>query len=131
MVKINDDEKIKMFEMRVRGCTLQEIGNKYGITKERVRQILQSYISRSTSMVRGREGIIYPNISTWLRDNDVSLEEFKKALETEQNLKYKSATRISHILKGKGEFTMAEIRAILKVTGMTFEKAFQKDKGEK
>lgn len=130
MQKINDKDKIKMFEMRIRGCTLQEIGDEYGITRERVRQIMQSSISRSTSMIRGREGIIYPNISKWLKDNDVSLEEFKSALQIEQNLKYKNATRLSHILKGKGEFSMSEIRGILKITNMTFEEAFQSNKEE-
>ncbi|MBY7007906.1 XRE family transcriptional regulator [Clostridium botulinum] len=122
---INDKDKIKMFEMRTRGCTLAEIGEMYGITRERVRQILKSAISRSTSMVRGREGIIYPNISKWLKDNDVSIEEFAEYLGKEQNFKKKKVTRLSHILKGKGEFTMQEILAVLKVTRMTFEQAFK------
>ena len=51
---INDKDKIKMFEMRVKGATLQEIGDKFGITREGVRQILKSTISRYTSMIRGR-----------------------------------------------------------------------------
>lgn len=76
----NDKDKVKMFEMRLNGCTLQEIGNEFGITRERVRQILNSVTRRGTSMIRGREGIIYPNISKWLKDNDISLEEFAAML---------------------------------------------------
>lgn len=122
---IGDEDKIKMFEMRVKGCTLQEIGDRYGITRERVRQILQSITSRSTSMVRGREGIIYPNIKKWLKDNDISIGEFAKLLGKEENIKMKTHTRLSHILKGKGDFTMTEVRSVLKVTDMTFEQAFK------
>lgn len=29
-----------MLSMRVKGCTLQEIGNEFGLSRERVRQIL-------------------------------------------------------------------------------------------
>ena len=95
---INDKDKIKMFEMRVKGATLQEIGDKFGITRERVRQILKSTISRETSMIRGREGIIYPNISKWLKDNDISISEFTEMLGKNKETP-KSVCRISHILK--------------------------------
>ena len=126
---INDKDKIKMFEMRVKGATLQEIGDKFGITRERVRQILKSTISRETSMIRGREGIIYPNISKWLKDNDISISEFTEMLGKNKETP-KSVCRISHILKGKTKqgFTMPEIRIVLEVTGMTFEKAFEECK---
>lgn len=122
---ISDKDRVKMFEMRVNGCTLADIADKYGITRQRVRQILQSNISNGAKMARGREGIIYPNIKKWLKDNDISIVEFAKLLGKEENIKMKTHTRLSHILKGKGDFTMTEVRSVLKVTNMTFEKAFE------
>ena len=75
---ISDKDRVKMFEMRVNGCTLADIADKYGITRQRVHQILQSNISNGAKMARGREGIIYPNIKKWLKDNDISIVEFAK-----------------------------------------------------
>lgn len=127
---ISNKDKVKMFEMRLEGCTLQEIADVHGVTRERVRQILQSVISRSTAMKRGREGIIYPNISEWMQDNDISIEDFGKLLGKEEGIKMKNHTRLSHILKGVGEFNMTEVKSVLKVTGMTFEKAFKLESEE-
>jgi hypothetical protein len=38
----NDERTLTIVEMRKRGNTLQEIGNTFGITRERVRQILEA-----------------------------------------------------------------------------------------
>jgi hypothetical protein len=129
---INDNDKIKMFEMRVRGCTLEEIGRTYSITRERVRQILKSATSRSTSLIRGRDGIIYPNISNWLRDNDYSIGEFAVMLGYKLGGN-RSATRLSHLLKDRHTqgFRMPQILKILEVTGMTFEEAFKLEEDNK
>lgn len=43
---INDRDKVKMFEMRVNGCTYEEIGHTFKVTRERVRQILKDTISK-------------------------------------------------------------------------------------
>ena len=40
-MKIGNAEKKEILAMRVDGYTYQEIGDKFGITKERVRQIIQ------------------------------------------------------------------------------------------
>lgn len=34
------EEKIKAFEMRMDGATLQQIGNEFGVTRECIRQVL-------------------------------------------------------------------------------------------
>ena len=47
---INDKDKVKMFEMRVKGGTYEQIGLIFNITRERVRQILKDAISRETTM---------------------------------------------------------------------------------
>ena len=47
---INDKDKVKMFEMRVKGGTYEQIGHIFNITRERVRQILKDAISRETTI---------------------------------------------------------------------------------
>lgn len=125
----SEDEIINMFALRVKGATLQEIGNEYGITRERVRQILRTYISKSTSMKRGREGIIFPNISLWLSNNKVSMQEFGTMIQKQKGFNgcKNSGNKVSNRLKGKGQFTLQEVEIILKITGMTFEEAFKRE----
>lgn len=46
---INDIDKVKMFEMRVKGCTYEQISKLFNVTRERVRQILKDAICRETT----------------------------------------------------------------------------------
>ena len=41
------EEKIDAFTMRLDGYTLQEIGDKYGLTKERIRQMFAAVTTES------------------------------------------------------------------------------------
>ena len=63
------EEKIDAFTMRLNGYTLQEIGDKYGLTRERIRQMFASITTESRI---SRKNYIYPNISDWMIDNNVS-----------------------------------------------------------
>ena len=120
---ISDKDRLRMFDMRLKGYTLEEIGLEFEISRERVRQIFRSAISRSTSLERGRKKIVYPNIAKWLKDNDVSIGEFAEKMGNKKN----SVTRLRHNLSNehtKG-FLMPEILKILEITGMSFEEAFK------
>lgn len=118
---ISSKDKVKMFEMRVSGCTLQEIGDEFGVTRERVRQILSGAIrERKTNM----NEIIYVNIAKWLKENEISLSKFSKMLDPKAN----SSTRLKNKLtKSKSELKISQIKKILEITGMTFEKAFEEE----
>ena len=130
---MTDKDKVKMFEMRLSGCTLQKIADKYGITRERVRQILLQSVTNRKVIRKDYEfdegnlaKVVYPNISDWLMINGISIPEFARELSQEQGINYKATTRLENALQDKVEFTMKEIVAILKVTGMNFEYAFRK-----
>lgn len=118
---MTDKDKVKMFEMRLRGCTLQEIGDKFGVTRERVRQILSEAIrQRNTNM----DEIIYVNIAKWLKQNEISLSKFSKMLDPKAN----SSTRLKNKLtKSKSELKISQIKKILEITGMSFEEAFEEE----
>lgn len=122
---INDNDKVNMFKMRMKGYTLEEIGKEYGVTRERVRQILKDATSGRTNNVRGRKGIVYPNISKWLRDNNLSIKEFSVLLGYAHT---NNSDKLRRLLKGKQQFKMNEILKILEITKMTFEEAFELDK---
>lgn len=118
---MTDKDKVKMFEMRLRGCTLQEIGDEFGFTRERVRQILSGAIrERKTNM----DEIIYVNIAKWLKQNEISLFKFSKMLDPKVN----SSTRLKNKLtKSKSELKISQIKKILEITGMSFEEAFEEE----
>lgn len=107
------EEKIDMFAMRANGCTLQQVADKYGITRERVRQILLAYTAPRKEKVYA-----YPNISNWMEENGVTLS----LLSDNCKLSYNT---VRGYLNGVRDPNFIFVQYILKETGMPFEVAFQ------
>ena len=107
------EEKIDMFSMRLNGCTLQQVAGKYGITRERVRQILFAYTAPRKEKVYA-----YPNISNWMVENGVTLSQLA------DNCKLSYST-VRGYLNGVREPNFIFVQYILKETGMPFDVAFQ------
>ena len=114
------EEKIDAFTMRLDGYTLQEIGDKYGLTRERIRQMFAAVTTESGI---SRKNYIYPNISDWMIGNNVSQGDLCKKLGCAQ-------TTISSYLIGKREPTFSFINLILELTKMPYEVAFSKERME-
>lgn len=106
------EEKIGMFCMRMDGYTLQEIGNKYGITREYVRQILDVGKRKDIS-----QKIVYPGLKQYLVENKMSVRKLSFLIGTQ----YQTALNTLH---GKSKPGMDVINKILQVTGLTYEEAF-------
>ena len=107
------EEKIDMFAMRSNGCTLQQVADKYGITRERVRQILFAYTAPRKEKVYA-----YPNISNWMEENGVTLSQLADNCKLSYNT-------VRGYLNGAREPNFIFVQYILKETGMPFEVAFQ------
>ncbi len=107
------EEKIDMFAMRLNGCTLQQVADKYGITRERVRQILFAYTAPRKEKVYA-----YPNISHWMAENGVTLSQLADNCKLSYNT-------VRGYLNGVREPNFIFVQYILKETGMPFEVAFQ------
>lgn len=114
------EEKIDAFTMRLNGYTLQEIGDKYGLTRERIRQMFASITTESGI---SRKNYIYPNISDWMIDNNVSQYDLCKKLGCVQ-------TTISSYLTGRKPPSFAFINLMLELTKMPYEVAFSKERLE-
>ena len=110
------EQKIDAFTMRIDGYTYQEIADKYTVTKQYIQQMLY-YICTKSGVIRKR--YVYPNIYEWMEQNDVTQFKLAKTLGISQKT-------ISSCLTGKFEPSMKFIKLVLKETGMTFEKAFEK-----
>jgi len=108
---------MKMFEMRVDGKTLEEIGQQFGITRQRVQQILDNKI-KCRSSGRTITKCAFPGLASYLRERYITMKAMSESLNCMSYYTFNAKMR------GKNQFTMPEIKAILAYTGMTFEEAF-------
>lgn len=106
-----------MFEMRLEGKSLAEIGQRFGITRERVRQLLDCCCKYGFKSLKN---CVFPGIANWLREQSLTIKEFGNEL----NMYGRTSQTLYHRLCGDTKFTLPETKAILAYTGMTFEEAF-------
>ena len=113
------EDIVIMFEKRISGATLEEIGKEFGVTRERVRQILEANVKNPVIKKSSGCKCIYPALTEWMMTNGCS--GYKLCHESGV-----SRTMVSFYnkLQGKNPFTITEIKQILAYTGMTFEEAF-------
>lgn len=114
---ITREQKVEMFKMRMNGVSFEEIGNKYGISKQRVQQLLQTTIHKPRELSRK---CVYPNLKKWCLEHDASFRQLALLAGI-------TPTTIYAKLSGEVSFTQKQIDKILGVTGMTYEEAFARE----
>lgn len=112
---MTNEQKIDIFAMRVNGYTYREIGEKYGISRERVQQILLTAVAP-----RKQKPGEYPNISTWMAECRVTVLKMSEESGIARNSIY-------GYLKGRQKPSFRFIAYITQKTGMPFEVAFAKE----
>lgn len=116
------EEKIAAYAMRLGGSSLQEVADKFGVSREYIRQITPP--TGTLAQTRSSyEKCIYPNISSWLYENRYSYNRFSKLICC-------TCTSIYNALIGKTDPSKCLIDKILDATGMTYEVAFEQKNGE-
>lgn len=127
MKQENKDRLLEMIKMRLDGCSYQEIGNKYGITKQCVQQSIANFTGKErTIRCSPLDKCIYPNIRKWMLDNNISMIKLSKICGLAET--HIGAVRTK--LNGEREFKISEIKAILKESGKTFEYMFSTEKNQ-
>jgi len=112
------EDVVVMFKMRVDGKTLEEIGKEFGVTRERVRQLLEAH-AKGISKEHNRCKSIFPGLRDWMLENCCA--GYKMCHETGLGITIQS---FYSKIQGKRPFKIDEIRKILAYTGLTFEEAF-------
>lgn len=110
------EDTITMFKMRIDGYSMEEIGKHFGVCRERVRQILDAVVK---SDCRGMAKCIYKGLREWMLTTGTSGYKIRRDIG-----KWNSVTLLYKRLAGEKQFDLAEIKAILAYTGLTFEEAF-------
>lgn len=110
------DQKVEAYRMRLEGSTLQSIADTFGVSKERIRQILPGK-GRSWTEDAVLSKCAYPVIAQWLFDNRLNYSEFGGLIGCSQ-------ATVSRWMNGVHNLNKPAIDKILEVTGMTYEQAF-------
>lgn len=111
---MTNEQKVEVYRMRLNGATLQECADKFGVTREYIRQI--------TPAVRGNRRCfkvcIYPGVAKWLEDNDWTFSQLADKSGV-------SVAALETFLTGRGGTSKRTIDRLLEITGMTYEEAFK------
>ena len=106
-------------EMRRQGKTYREIGEYFGVTYERIRQVLAHIEPQPRYFNAVQEATcIYPRLRDWMNRNMVS--PWRMAALMGYSSVQAAENRLKDRLAGRTEFRMRDIVGILEVTGMTF-----------
>ncbi len=125
MKQENKDRLLEMIKMRLDGCTYQEIGDKYGVTKQCVQQSIANFAGKERTVRQSSlDRCIYPNIRAWMIDDNISMIKLSKICGLAET--HIGAVRTK--LYGERDFKISEIKAILKESGKTFEYMFNTEK---
>ena len=112
----------EILELRRSGISLNEIGLKYNISRERVRQICgnRSYCGVLSAKLHK---IPYLGLRHWLEENKYSMSEVceKMGYSTHDS----SRNFMSQLFCGKRQLTKNNIDKLLKITNMTYEELFK------
>jgi hypothetical protein len=113
---MNREDVINMFQMRVDGCSMEEIAKRFGVTRERVRQIFEAALKDNG---RPMARCIYKGLRNWMLTTGNTAYKLCKDVGV-----WKNTTTLYNRMLGKKQFEIEEIKSILAYTGMTFEEAF-------
>lgn len=120
-----NERKQKMIEMRNAGATHEQIGNAFGITKQRVSQIIGQYWVGSFRGITC-EDCIYPNLRRWMNENRISKSELCRRMYGDVGPE--NHHRISLILSGKKtNFFKSVIDRLIEATGLSYEELFSEE----
>lgn len=111
------------------GMTHSEIALKLGCSRQYINMICSGKNATHQRRVSVHDWIVYPNIKKWLFENQVSMAKFVQLVSGKDS----QGRRMDHFRKclaGQSEFKFNQIKEILELTGMTFEKAFEVENDE-
>ena len=108
------EEKLDAFAMLLDGYTLQAVGEKFGVSKQYIKQAFTVAGIRNDTAA---ESCVYPSISKWLQENGYGYLRVAKLCDTP------TATVISALKDGR-DCKKSFIDIFLNVSGMTYEEAF-------
>lgn len=125
---MTNEQKAQAYLMKLNGMSLEEIGQHFGVTRERIRQIIPTSPEESRSGYRAKQRskydrVAYPALAQWLYDHRYTFSRFAREIGC-------TGQAVGRWLKGENNVPKSAIDAMLKLTGLTYEEAFDTKKGD-
>ncbi len=117
---MTNEQVLDMVSMRLNGSSLQEIGDKYGYSREYVRKWMPQGLRGRIKSELAIDKTVYPALKEWLIRRDMPISVFSKMCKVNK-------CTMDKILHGEVSPTKSNIDKILSVTGFTYEHAFKVD----
>ncbi len=103
------EKLLDIVQMRIDGCTVQEIADKYGVSKQCIQQKLSVLAGSGKPRHKGvDEKVIYPNLAKWIADNRIAKYKLSHMIGLSKN--HNETKVINEKLYGGREFRMSEIK---------------------
>lgn len=122
-------DREKAAQMRRDGCTYEEIGAVFGVSRERIRQVLKNQV-RCRKCSTDMEKIVYEGLYNYLMDNPkmtypaLAMVMFGGGTKTNNKLR--------NLLHGKNcTISKRSLDRLMALTGMTYEQLFKLREGFK
>lgn len=112
--KLSNKDKAEAYYMWPEGHTLREIADQFGVTCHAVRRYIPERLNKYEICSKS---CIYPNIANWMVENKQGYSAFAELVGL-------SDSDLRNVLQGKTAPIKITIDAILKLTGLSYEKAF-------
>ena len=113
------DQKAEMYKLRQEGMTLKDLGKRYGVSRERIRQLVVKRENNLRGISNRLKRCVYPGIRYWMIVNEYTYQQFADEVGV-------SMETIRNVLIGHTKPHQGTIEAILNKTGLTYEEAFRK-----
>lgn len=113
---------IDMFSMRYDGYSLEQIGEKYNVSKQFVEQCIDIRYWKERKM---SSKVVYPNIRDWMYHNDCSVRNLGVLMSFSSKTNTSESVRI--LLYGRREMRTSDIKKIREITGLSLEQIIERD----
>ena len=113
----------RMQSMRAEGCTFETIGRAFGLSKQRVYQILRRGDSEHKRVMnKNRPASVYVNLEAWALTHNCTWAELASECEQQPSLFYRNFVHGIAVNPGK-----RSIDKLLQITGLTYEQLFERE----
>lgn len=110
------DEKVEAYRMLLNGSTYQEISDKFGVTRQRIQQLIPGLSAKRKNSI---DSCVYKGISRWMQEKRYGYNDLAKMASI-------SYQNLYMMMTGKTSPNKRSIDKILDATSLTYEEAFQK-----